>query len=190
MKKIILIGGGGHCKSVIDVIEQEGTYSIAGIIDNQKISGEKILNYEIIGTDSDLFELRQTYTYAFVTIGQIYSHETRSNLFNNLIKIGYELPTIISPRAYVSKYSDIDIGSIVMHHAVINAGSRIGKNCIINTNAIIEHDAIIGSNCHISTASVINGGVVVEENSFVGSNSTTKENSLLKGFNKAGAVLK
>ncbi|GAB1465126.1 hypothetical protein MASR2M54_06260 [Aliarcobacter cryaerophilus] len=77
-----------------------------------------------------------------------------------------------------------------MHHALVNANTKIGKNCIINTKALIEHDAIIEDNCHISTASIINGGVIVKENSFVGSNATSKQYTEIAGFVKAGSLVK
>jgi len=77
-----------------------------------------------------------------------------------------------------------------MHHALVNANAKIGKNCIINTKALIEHDCIVEDNCHISTASIINGGVVVKNDSFVGSNSTSKQSIEIDGFIKAGSLAK
>jgi sugar O-acyltransferase (sialic acid O-acetyltransferase NeuD family) len=189
-KEILLIGGGGHCKSVIDVIEQEGNFIIAGIIDRKELVGQKVLGYEVIGCDDDLEVLAKHYKYACITVGQIRSNEVRVKLFDILKKFNYELPVIVSPLSYVSSHATIDEGTIVMHHALVNADAKVGKNSIINTKALIEHDSIIGDHCHISTATVINGGVKVQENSFVGSNSTTKEYSEINGFMKAGEVLK
>ena len=192
MKEILLIGGGGHCKSVIDVIEQEGKFKIAGIIDNNLKLGTKILDYEVIGKDEDLEKLRKKFNYAFITVGQIKSPDIRIKLFNLLKSLDYELPVIISPLAYVSKYSEIEEGSVIMHHALINANTKIGKNCIINTKALIEHDAKVEDFCHISTGAIINGGVIVRKNSFIGSNSVCKEYIKIKenSFIKAGSLVK
>jgi len=66
-----------------------------------------------------------------------------------------------------------------MHHALINAGARVGRNCIINTKALVEHDAVIEDHCHIATGAVINGGGRVGKGTFVGSNSVIKENILV-----------
>lgn len=189
-EKIILIGGGGHCHSVIDVIEQENKYEIIGIIDTKENIGKKVLDYEIIACDDDLEELFKTCKNAVITIGHIKSNITRVKLFAKLKNIGFSLPVIISPLAYVSKYSKIDEGTIVMHHALINTNAKIGKNCIINTKALIEHDCIVEDNCHISTASVLNGGVVLKENTFFGSNATSKQESIIDGFIKAGSLVK
>ena len=189
---ILLLGAGGHAKSLIDVIEAEGKYKIAGIIDNELKIGDKILGYEVIGRDEDLRELRDKFKYAIIGVGQIKTPKIRIKLFKLLKSLGYILPVIISPRAYVSKYAFIDEGSVIMHDAFINANAKIGKNCIINTKAIIEHDAIIEDNCHISTGAVINGGVFIGKNSFLGSNCVTKEYIKIKenSFIKAGSVVK
>jgi len=190
MQDILLVGGGGHCKSVIDIIELEGRYNIAGIIDKQELVGQEISGYKVIGCDDDLVQLFDKYKYALVTVGQIKSNNLRVKLFNYLKNLGYNLPTIVSPLAYVSKHSNIEEGTIVMHQALINVNAHIGKNCIINTKALIEHDAIVEENCHISTGAIINGGAKVKANSFVGSSATTKEYILVDGFIKAGSVAK
>jgi sugar O-acyltransferase (sialic acid O-acetyltransferase NeuD family) len=190
MHEILLIGGGGHCKAVIDVIEQENKYKIAGIIDSKEKIGQKVLNYEIIGSDNDLEVLFEKYKYACITIGQVKSVEPRKKLFQKLKEIGFILPSIISPLAYVSKYAFVDEGTTVMHHSMLNAKARVGKNCIINTKALIEHDSIIEDHCHVSTAAVINGGVTVKSGSFIGSNSTSRESIEIEGFIKAGGLVK
>jgi sugar O-acyltransferase (sialic acid O-acetyltransferase NeuD family) len=189
-EKILLVGGGGHCRAVIDVIEQEAKYEIAGIIDKRELIGSKIFGYEIIGCDDDLVDLYLKYSNALVTVGQIKSNVVRVKLFNRLKDIGYTLPVVISPLAYISKYAKIAEGTVVMHQALVNANANIGSNCIINTKALIEHDAVVMSGCHISTGAIINGGVVVKANSFIGSNTTSKEYIEIDGFIKAGGVVK
>lgn len=189
-EKIILIGGGGHCRSAIDVIELEGRYEILGIIDIKENIGKKVLGYKVIGCDDDLKTIFQTCKNAVVAIGQIKTNDLRVKLFEKLKNIGFNLPTVISPLAYVSKHSSVGEGSIVMHHSLINANAKVGKNCIINTKALIEHDCVVEDNCHISTGAILNGGVVVKKNSFYGSNATSKECVDVSGFIKAGSVVK
>ena len=174
-EKIILIGGGGHCKSCIDVIEQEGRFEIAGIVDLPEKLHQKILGYEIIATDDDMPQLVNKYENFLITLGQIKSPDKRIKLFNTVKELGGSLPVIVSPLAYLSKHARIEEGTIVMHHAFINAGAQIGRNCIINTRALIEHDAIIGDHCHIATGTVVNGGVKVGSRTFFGSNAVSKE---------------
>ena len=191
MKDIILIGGGGHCKSVIDVIEQEGQFKIAGIVDKPEFLGSDILGYSVIGNDSDLGILVKKYKYALVTVGQIKSPLLRMKLFELAKKSGFILPNIISPRAYISKYTTVGKGTIIMHDVLINADAKIGENCIINSKALIEHDCSISKHCHISTNATINGGVTVKTGCFVGSGATTKESITIEenSFVKVGSLV-
>jgi len=189
-EKILLLGAGGHCHAIIDVIEQEDRFSIVGIVDNEKNVGETILGYPIIGCDNDLKELRKKYKYAFVSVGQIKSPAIRVKLFHLLKEHNFEVPVIISPFSYTSKHASIEEGTIIMHHALVNSNVKIGKNCIINTKALIEHDVNIGNNCHISTGAILNGGVSVEDETFFGSNAISIEYNNVSGFIKAGSVQK
>ena len=190
MREIILIGGGGHCRSVIDVIEQEGKYKIAGIVDKKELVGSEVLGYKIIGSDDDLKTLRERYSDALVTVGHIKSNATRVKLFKVLRSLDFNLATIISPLAYISKHASVGEGSVVMHHALINADARVGENCIINTKALVEHDAVIEDGVHISTSAVVNGGSVIKKDSFFGSCAVIKEYSSASGFIKAGSIVK
>lgn len=174
MKKIILIGAGGHCNSCIDVIELEKKYKIIGLVDDKK----KIKNskYKILGNDKNLKFLLTKSKFAHISIGQIDNVKKREEIFLNLKKIGFKIPSIISPLAYVSPKAKIGEGTIVMHGAIINRGAVIGKNCIVNTKALIEHDTLVGDNCHVSTRSTLNGGVILGNNSFIGSHAILKQN--------------
>lgn len=175
LKKVVIIGAGGHAKSCMDVINSNNKhYKIAGFVDKNK-SIKKISNYKILGNDKDLNKIFKRYKYAVVGFGQIKTYKLRENFFKKLKKIGFKLPSIISKFAYFSKNSKIDEGSIVMHGVVINAFSSIGKNCIINTNSTIEHDVKIGDNCHIAGGAVINGGAIIGDGTFIGSRTVVKQ---------------
>ncbi|MDI7207023.1 acetyltransferase [Leptospira santarosai] len=174
-EEIILIGAGGHARSCIDVIESEGKYSIFGLVGTEQELGLEILGYNIVGTDRDLEKLHIGCKNAIVTVGQIKNPEPRIRIFQLLKKIGFSLPVIISPKAYISRHSTIGEGSIVMHQATVNLNVAIGNNCIINSKALLEHDVKIGNHCHISTGAILNGEVVVGDASFIGSGSIIKE---------------
>lgn len=175
MRPIILIGGGGHCHSCIDVIEEQGMYEIIGIVDNNKNLNEMIMNYRVIGKDSDLPVLINKCNNFLITIGQIKSPEIRKKLFETLKILRANFPVICSPRSYVSKHAHVGAGTIVMHGAIVNAGCRVGVNSIINSMSLCEHDVTIGDNCHISTGAIINGNCIIENDVFVGSNSSIKQ---------------
>lgn len=172
---LILIGAGGHAHACIDVIEQHGGYRIAGLIGMPDEIHDFHLGYAVIGTDTDLPELHKTIPYALITLGQIKSSIQRITLYQQVVALGFQLPTIISPSAYVSHHASICAGTIVMHGAIVNAGASVGKNCIINTRALIEHDATVADHCHMSTGAILNGNTMIGSGSFVGSGSIIKQ---------------
>jgi sugar O-acyltransferase (sialic acid O-acetyltransferase NeuD family) len=174
MKKenILLIGGGGHAKACIDVLESTGQYNIVGYVDKAPMLENKFaINY--IGTDDCLDAYIATCSF-LISVGQIKNPQPRINLFEKMISKGAKFPSIISPTAYVSKYANIGIGTIIMHGAILQANVTVGNNCIINDRALLEHDVIIGNHCHISTSATINGNVEIGAKTFVGSGSIIK----------------
>ncbi|WP_080238576.1 acetyltransferase [Spirosoma rigui] len=190
-EQLILVGGGGHCKSVIDVVEASSRFSIAGIVDTPEKVGTTQSGYPVIATDGDLATLARQYRYFLVTVGQIRSSTLRTRLYHLIKSLGGSLPTLISPTAYVSQRALIGEGTVIHHQAFVNAGAQIGVNCIINTASLIEHDARIGDHCHVSTAAVINGDGVVGDHCFVGSRAVVSHGVHVapNGILGAGAVL-
>lgn len=172
-KALILIGGGGHCKSVIDVAESVG-YNILGILDRAFPKGSTVLGYRVLGND-DLVEPYLDKAEFIVAVGQIKSPDTRIRL-NKMVKdAGGRLATIIASTAHVSRYATIGEGTVVMHQAVVNAGAQIGEGCIVNTFANIEHDVKLGNYCHVSTGAMVNGEAEIGEGTFIGSQSVVNQ---------------
>ena len=168
---IILIGAGGHCVSVIDVIEQEDKYNILGVLDSKK-NEDNVLGYPVLGGDELIPNLVNDNNYFLITVGQIKSYSIRQTIADNLKINKGKLAIVVSPLAYVSKHASIQDGSIIMNGAIVNAKSKVGKHCIINTKSNIEHGAIIGDFCHISTCAVVNGDSEIGKGTFIGSNAT------------------
>jgi sugar O-acyltransferase (sialic acid O-acetyltransferase NeuD family) len=175
LEPILLVGAGGHAKVCIDVIEQEGRFKIIGLVGQADEVGCSLLGYPVLGTDEDLSELISQSPNALVSIGQIKTPEHRMRLYKLLEKNGFNLPKVISPRAYVSTHATVGAGTIVFHGAVINSGAVVGENCIINSLALIEHDVMINDHCHISTGAIINGSAHIGAGVFVGSQSTVRD---------------
>ena len=170
---LILVGGGGHCKAVIDVIESTDEYVIEGILDNKQ-SGD-IFGYPILGNDTLLPQLIASVQYALVTVGQVRTSQTRCNLNNLLLASGYKIPVIVANTANVSRYAELGAGVIIMHGATVVAGAKIGANVIVNNHALVDHDCIVGSNSHISTGAKLNGNVVIGERCFIGSGAIVRD---------------
>ena len=174
-EQLILVGGGGHCKSVIDVVEATNQFRIVGIVDTKENLGTEVCGYKIMATDDDIDELVRTYRYFLITVGQIRSSAIRTRLFHRIKSQGGLFPVLIAPTAYVSTHAVLGEGSVIHHHAFVNAGARIGVNCIINTAALIEHDVQIGNHCHVSTAAVVNGNCSVGDHCFIGSQAVVSQ---------------
>lgn len=172
---LLLIGAGGHARACIDVVEQHSGYRISGLVGKPNEVRQKRFGYEVVGTDDDLEKLAEIHSHALIAVGQIQSVEYRARIFVQLVKIGFKLPVIISPSAYVSPHAEIGIGTIIMHGAIVNAGAKVGENCIINTRALIEHDVKVGNQCHVSTGAILNGCAGVGDTSFIGSGSIIRE---------------
>jgi sugar O-acyltransferase (sialic acid O-acetyltransferase NeuD family) len=172
---LVLVGAGGHARSCIDVIEQEGIYVIGGLVGLSQEVGSEHFGYKVLTADSGLALLAKRFPYALIAVGQIDSAELRIRLYEQYLAAGFIFPTIISSTAYVSTRSTIGAGTIVMQGAVINAGAVIGRNCIINSRALIEHDSQVADHCHISTGAILNGDTIIGAQSFIGSGAIIKE---------------
>lgn len=167
MKPLVLVGGGGHCKSVIDAALGAG-FDIQGILDLPQYKGQKIFDHEVIGSDDDI-PLYVAYCDFIVTLGFIKDPAHRIRLHQKIENAGGHFATIIASTSHVSRFAEIGEGTVILHQACVNAGAKIGKGCIINTMANIEHDAWIGDYCHISTGVMVNGDCKVGEKTFLGS---------------------
>ncbi len=172
--EIILVGGGGHCKSCIEVIEDEGVYDIKGIIDLPNLLGTKTMGYSVIGNDDELPKfIVQGYSF-LISMGHLGNANRRNQLFEHISSLGGNLPIIIAPSAFVSKRAKIQNGTIIMHQCIVNADSSIGSNCIVNNKSLIEHESSIGNHCHIATGTIVNGNCTVGLESFLGSGTILK----------------
>lgn len=173
MRKIVLIGGGGHCISVLDCILSSKEYDEIVIVDANAKSNSKILGCPVVGDDSLLPELHKSgFKYAFITVGAIKSTKIRRNLYELAHSLGFEFPVIADPSSIVSKYSNIGAGTFIGKRAIINAKATIGEQCIINTGAIVEHECSIGAFSHISVGAILCGNCIIGSDSFIGAGST------------------
>lgn len=175
MKPIILIGCGGHARSLIELIESTSEWNIQGMVGLPEQVGTHVLDYPVIGCDADLPELRERFSSAVLAIGQLQDPTPRQRLSTQLDKLDFKCPILISPHAVVSRHAELGPGSTVGHGVIVNAAVEVGGHCILNSNALIEHDVQIGSYCHISTGVIVNGGVRIGSGSFIGSGAILRE---------------
>ncbi|NRD79385.1 acetyltransferase [Bacillus sp. BRMEA1] len=178
-EKLLLIGGGGHCSSVIDVLQENNSFDEIGIIDTKEKIGMKFCSLTYIGSDDDLKELyNQGYSSAFITVGSVINPMLRIKLYKLIYDIGFNIPNIISNTAIISNSSTFGNGIFVGKGAIINARTFIGNGSILNTGCIIEHDCRIGEFVHIAPGTTLSGGVIIGNKSHIGTNST-----IIQGIN-------
>lgn len=162
MENLILIGAGGHAKSVIECINPR-KYKVCGFIDEKKVGFH--MSYKILGKHfKDMIDYK-SYSY-FVSIGDI---SARHYWFKELLSHKLKIINVIDSTAIVADNVTMGIGNFIGKMSIINSDCVIGNNNIINNKALIEHECTIGDNNHISTNSTINGNVILGNNIFFGS---------------------
>lgn len=179
--KLLLIGGGGHCHSVIDSILSAGIFKEIGVVakdqDNYKeLTDDDLIAPYLVGTDKELPKLLENgWNCAFVTLGSVGNTKGRRVLCKTISELGFEIPTIIDPSAVVSRKAVVENGVFIGKRAVVNTGTKVGDCAIINTGAIIEHDCVIGDFAHISPGTTLCGQVSVGNDSHVGAGSVVRQ---------------
>lgn len=168
----MILGSGGHAASLIDILERENKYKIAGYVVNDK-KKECCIKYPQIGKDRDLDCLYQNgIKNAAIGVGYLGKSDLRKRLYERLKKIGFNFPVICDPSAMVSSHTEIGEGTMIGKGAIINVGTKIGKMCIINSGAIVEHDCIVDDFTHIAVGGILCGSVTVGRSTFIGANTT------------------
>jgi len=173
---IVLLGGGGHCHSVIESIEKSGEFRIEGISEPSPHTGATVCGYPVMATDDDIPRLAELGHAFLITIGHIRNPLPRQKLFELLKSLNANIVKVIDPTAVVSERAVIGEGTVILRHAFVNAGAEIGSNCIINTGAMVEHDSKIGNHVHISTGAIVNGDCTIGDKCFIGSGAIISNN--------------
>lgn len=173
MEKIILIGGGGHCASVIDSMKKQALYEPVGIFDVPEKVGQSTLGVSIVGTDEEIKKWKQKgINQAFITLGSVGNTKLREKLVRNAEKLGFSFPTVIDPSAIIGENVEISNGTYIGKGAIINTNSIIAEHAIINSGVIVEHDCQIGKFVHLAPGTTLSGGVSIGNYSHIGTNST------------------
>ena len=176
LKKILLIGGGGNCKQVIDCILNMNQYSDLGIIEKDAETFAEYAGITVVGSDEELPRLfKEGWKEAFISLGSIGNTDTRRMLFDMTKDIGYTMPVIVDPSATISRGVEIGEGSWVQKGAIIDADVKIGKGVIVNKGVIISHDCEIGDFVHLSPGSIILGNVKIGDDTHIGAGTTVRQ---------------
>lgn len=172
-EKIIMFGGGGHARVLIEILRLNEEYEVVGILDPILEAGIDILGIPVLGTDDMIAKLRRKgIQHACIGVGTVRTNTIRRTLYEKAREAGFNLPTVVHPRAIVSESAQLSEGVQVMAGAVIQRGVLIGENTIVNTGAIIDHDCNIGKHVHICPGVIISGGCMIGDDVFIGAGAT------------------
>ena len=172
-EKILLIGCGGHARSVVDSIEAAGQYAIAGFIGTHQERDFTYRGYRVLGTDADLPAIYASgVCHAALCVGYLGEGRVRDRLADSIKAVGFTLPAIVDPSAMVAADAVIGEGAFIGKGAVVNAAAMIGRLAIVNTAAVVEHDCRVGDLSHVAVRAILCGGVTVGEHTLVGAGAT------------------
>lgn len=171
MKKLALLGAGGHSRVIADMALVSGWSSVS-CFDDAWPEKTRTGDWDVVGNVSMLIESASNFDGVVVAIGDC---DIRCKMQEQLVKVNAPLVTIIHPSASVSSRATLGIGAVVMANAVINAFATLGDGCVVNSGAIVEHDCSIGDFVHIAPGAILTGTVTVGKCTWIGAGSTVRQ---------------
>jgi sugar O-acyltransferase (sialic acid O-acetyltransferase NeuD family) len=170
---VLVYGGGGHGKAVIELLRAAGHYQIVGVIDDGLTAGTNLLGIPVLGGQEQLPGLYERgIRQAFNAVGGISNLTTRVAVFKRLHAAGFTCPTVAHPTAFIEPSARLEPGVQVFPHAYIGSEALIGYGSIINTAAIVSHDCRIGNYANLSPGATLAGGVSIGDGALIGMRAT------------------
>lgn len=168
---VLLYGAAGFAKIAIDILRVSRQYFVYGIADIQYPDLKEVMGVPVISGDEGLAQL---YAEGYRKILNCVDFGTvpRRDIFEKLIRFGFEFPNVIHPSAILEPSVTIGEGNLICAGAIIGSEVRIGSDCVINAGAILSHECIISDHCHIAGGAVLAGLITVGENTLIGQNCT------------------
>jgi acetyltransferase EpsM len=167
--QMIIYGGGGHGKSLVDLVHVLGTYTVVGIVDDGLPSGTSVMGVKVLGGASILGELRQRgLQLAANAVGGIGNIASRITVFERLVQAGFTCPLLVHPAAFVEPSASLAQGVQVLPHAYVGSEAQVGFGVIVNTGAIVSHDCILGKYANLSPGAILAGEVSVGDATLIG----------------------
>ncbi len=166
---ILIYGGGGHGKILIDLLKALGVYRLVGILDDGRAPGESVLDIPMLGGAEILPRLYADGVRLAVNgIGGIGNVAVRIKIFHRLAEAGFTCPAVIHPTAYVERSASLAAGTQVLAHVYLGSAASAGYGAIISTGAIVSHDCLLGNYVNISPGAILAGEVQVGDGALIG----------------------
>jgi sugar O-acyltransferase (sialic acid O-acetyltransferase NeuD family) len=171
--KVIIFGGGGLSKMIIETVRVLGVYQIAGIIDDNLPKGQTIIGSPVLGGSQDLSVIfNQGIHLAVNSVGGIGNYQSRLNVFQILAKAGFVCPVIAHPTAHIDPSAVIEAGALVLAQSYISGNAKVGPGSLINNSVVVSHDCILGACVNVSPGAMLAGDVEVGDFTQIGMNVT------------------
>ncbi|WP_322805532.1 acetyltransferase [Thermanaerothrix sp.] len=170
---VVLYGGGGHGKVLIELIQALGMYRLVGIIDDGLAAGNQVLGVPVLGGAEILPHLyQQGVRLAVNGVGGIGRPEVRWRVFEILLQAGLTCPALVHPAAYVERSAQLDGGVQVLPQAYLSSAVKVGFGTVINAGVVVSHDCVLGRCVNLSPGALLAGGVQVEDFAQIGMGAT------------------
>lgn len=156
--RLLVVGAGGHGRSVADAAELPGQFEVVGFLDDALPAGKSVLNVAVLGPMVNMGHHRAAADQAIVAIG---NNTVREKLMQQLASTGFVHATVIHPRAIVSPSAVLSEGSAVMAGAIVGTEVRLGVGSIVNCGAVVDHHAIVEDFGHLGVNASMAGGTVL-----------------------------
>lgn len=188
MSGLLVVGAGGHGRVVADTAMEDGRWDKIAFLDDRYAQIDSIMNWPVLGTLLQAQEYLQEYPDLIVALGE---NSLRVKLLMSYKKLGFKLPVLVHPSAFVSRAARVNPGTVVFPRAAVNAGAGIGFGSIINTGAVVDHDCLLGEGVHICPGASLAGDVKVGNYSWVGIGTSVIQNVTIgeNVFIGAGSVI-
>ncbi|MCM3079669.1 acetyltransferase [Brevibacillus invocatus] len=169
---VIVLGGGGHAKVVIEALHRSNHSIIGFTTPDFEDFNQQILGIKRLGTDEEILKIDPKEVKLVNGIGSIGFPEIRKNIFLNYKERGYDFINVVHPSVILPRDFNLSEGAQLMAGVVVQPGCHLGNNTILNTRACVDHDCLIGNNVHIASGAIICGDVKIADNVHVGAGST------------------
>lgn len=166
---LVVYGGAGHGKTLIELVRARGTHRVMGVIDNELSPEEAVLGVPLLGGDSVLAELRaRGVALAVNGVGGIARVADRVRVFERLAAAGFSCPVLIHPSAVVEASANLGAGVQVFAQAYVGSEASLGVGTIVNTGSVVSHECVLDDYVNISPGAMLAGKVAVGAMTLVG----------------------
>lgn len=161
---LLLYGGGGHGKALIDLIRAAGTYRLVGIVDDGLPVGAQVMGLPVLGGTAVLAEwYARGVRLAVNAVGGIGNVAVRLQVFEQLGAAGFTCPVLVHPTAWVEPSACLAAGVQVLAKTYISSEAQIGFGSVINAGVVVSHDCQLGQVTNLSPGAMLAGGVILED---------------------------